>query len=164
MPSLRDCESQSLTLLSQIQKTLEDIQQDYRTLATTVDTINGRVNFLSGVKHVHDAARQNHPNQDSTTKALAVEADGHSHTASDRPPETPHAQSTHDSHKEPASATSPPRSSATARIILTTYPGQSGIDPLPMRWGHPDPMQRGPVVVTRSQSTLRRRNGASSNK
>ncbi|KAL8678006.1 MAG: hypothetical protein Q9186_005605 [Xanthomendoza sp. 1 TL-2023] len=50
-----------------------------------------------------------------------------------------------------------------SRIILTTYPGQSGIDPIPINWGHVDPHQRGPVVVSRSQNTIRRRNVASKN-
>jgi GTP cyclohydrolase N terminal len=44
-------------------------------------------------------------------------------------------------------------------IVRRTYPGQSGINPLPMDWGHKDPQQRGPVVVSRSQTTIRRRNG-----
>jgi hypothetical protein len=46
-----------------------------------------------------------------------------------------------------------------SRIILTTYPGQSGIHPVPMNWGHVEPSQRGPVVVSRNPSTIRRRNG-----
>ena len=50
------------------------------------------------------------------------------------------------------------KSSVTSRIILTTYPGQSGIDPLPMNWGEEDPGKRGPVVVSRQKSTIRRRN------
>ena len=49
--------------------------------------------------------------------------------------------------------------SLTSRIILTTYPGQSGIDPLPMKWGAADPTERGPVAVSRHTSTVRRRNG-----
>ncbi|KID69802.1 GTP cyclohydrolase, partial [Metarhizium hybridum] len=54
---------------------------------------------------------------------------------------------------------SSPRSPFTSRIILTTYPKQIGIDPLRMDWGNPDPTKRGPVVVSRSPSTIRRRNG-----
>lgn len=50
------------------------------------------------------------------------------------------------------------RNTMSSRIILTTYPKQTGIQPLPMRWGHPDPKQRGPVVVSRATSTIRRRN------
>ncbi|OBT65982.1 hypothetical protein VE03_03158 [Pseudogymnoascus sp. 23342-1-I1] len=47
---------------------------------------------------------------------------------------------------------------AEADNVSSTYPGQSGINPLPMDWGHKDPQMRGPVVVSRSQSTIRRRN------
>ncbi|KAF3935649.1 hypothetical protein ABW19_dt0206093 [Dactylella cylindrospora] len=45
-----------------------------------------------------------------------------------------------------------------SRIILTTYPSQSGIDPVVMDWGNPDPQKRGPVVVNRGSTTVRRRN------
>ncbi|KAK9329273.1 GTP cyclohydrolase N terminal-domain-containing protein [Lipomyces starkeyi] len=44
------------------------------------------------------------------------------------------------------------------RIVLTTYPSQSGIDPIPLKWGASDPRVRGPVVVSRSLSTVRKRN------
>lgn len=46
----------------------------------------------------------------------------------------------------------------TSRIILTTYPKQIGINPLPMDWGNQDPVKRGPIVVSRAASTIRRRN------
>ncbi|KAL6693545.1 GTP cyclohydrolase [Trichoderma pleuroticola] len=62
---------------------------------------------------------------------------------------------------QPSSALSPSsRSGFTSRIVLTTYPKQIGIDPLQMDWGNPDPQQRGPVVVSRAASTIRRRNGS----
>ncbi|KAI2316677.1 putative GTP cyclohydrolase [Ophidiomyces ophidiicola] len=50
------------------------------------------------------------------------------------------------------------RQSTTSRIILTTYPGQSGIDPIALDWGNKEPTRRGPVVVSRHQNTVRRRN------
>ncbi|PTB63584.1 hypothetical protein BBK36DRAFT_1144054 [Trichoderma citrinoviride] len=60
---------------------------------------------------------------------------------------------------QPGSALSPStRTGFTSRIVLTTYPKQIGIDPLPMDWGNPDPLKRGPVVVSRAASTIRRRN------
>ncbi|UKZ83670.1 Putative GTP cyclohydrolase [Trichoderma virens FT-333] len=60
---------------------------------------------------------------------------------------------------QPSSALSPSsRQGFTSRIVLTTYPKQIGIDPLQMDWGNPDPLQRGPVVVSRAASTIRRRN------
>ncbi|KAL3497268.1 GTP cyclohydrolase N terminal-domain-containing protein [Aspergillus germanicus] len=43
-------------------------------------------------------------------------------------------------------------------IVLTTYPGQSGIDPVPLEWGAKDARSRGPVVVSRSGAFLKRRN------
>ncbi|KAM0257485.1 hypothetical protein ACHAPA_011705 [Fusarium lateritium] len=46
----------------------------------------------------------------------------------------------------------------TSRIILTTYPKQIGINPLPMDWGNPEPAKRGPIVVSRASTTIRRRN------
>jgi hypothetical protein len=50
------------------------------------------------------------------------------------------------------------KSGFTSRIILTTYPKQIGIHPLPMNWGAADPVERGPVTVSRASSTIRRRN------
>lgn len=45
-----------------------------------------------------------------------------------------------------------------SRVILTTYPKQIGINPLPLEWGLADPLKRGPVAVSRNASTIRRRN------
>jgi len=41
---------------------------------------------------------------------------------------------------------------------LTTYPGQSVVDPIPLNWGDADPATRGPVLVSRSGDTLKKRN------
>jgi hypothetical protein len=46
-------------------------------------------------------------------------------------------------------------------MFTRTYPGQSGINPVPMDWGNKDFQLRGPVVVSRGQTTIRRRNGES---
>lgn len=79
----------------------------------------------------------------------------------------------------PGPASLESKSGFTSRIILTyvqvlasskslathiqsfsrTYPKQIGINPLPMNWGAADPQERGPVVVSRYPSTIRRRNG-----
>ncbi|KAJ2747597.1 Uracil-regulated protein 1 [Coemansia sp. BCRC 34301] len=45
-----------------------------------------------------------------------------------------------------------------SRVVLTTYPSQLGIDPIPMRWGAATAAERGPVVVSRSQDTFGKRN------
>ncbi|KAG0142213.1 hypothetical protein CROQUDRAFT_662851 [Cronartium quercuum f. sp. fusiforme G11] len=44
------------------------------------------------------------------------------------------------------------------RVILTTYPGQTGIHPIPLDWGNPDPQKRGPVVASRHPQSLKIRN------
>ena len=36
-----------------------------------------------------------------------------------------------------------------SRLILTTYPGQVGIEPVPLKWIAASPEERGPVVVSR---------------
>ena len=151
--------SQSNILLNQILNTLQEIQRDYRVLSAAVDTINGRVNILSGVKQVQEAAcpqpvadvhRPETPvaqNMSPDTKVLGHHPD---------PNVAVNGKGSPDGSTIPQSSRRP---SITSRIILTTYPGQSGIDPIMMSWGHQNPTQRGPVVVTRSQSTIRRRNG-----
>ncbi|KAJ2615151.1 Uracil-regulated protein 1 [Coemansia sp. RSA 1365] len=44
------------------------------------------------------------------------------------------------------------------RVVLTTYPSQFGIEPIPLIWGAQTPAERGPVVVSRQQGTLGKRN------
>lgn len=44
------------------------------------------------------------------------------------------------------------------RITLTTYPGQVGVEPIPLDWGNADPLKRGPIVVARSADTIKSRN------
>ncbi|KAJ1031681.1 hypothetical protein NDA13_002071 [Ustilago tritici] len=62
-----------------------------------------------------------------------------------------------------ASPSQPASISSTAgyyssRVILTTYPGQVGIKPLPLNWAAQDPHQRGPVVASRHPNSIRVRN------
>jgi len=33
-------------------------------------------------------------------------------------------------------------------INLTTHSDSFGVDPIPVSWGHPNPMVRGPVICT----------------
>ena len=140
-------------LLRQILSTIKSIQEDYRNLTIAVGTIEGRLNLLTAVRQSHDGEGERSP-----TGRPIVDQIPHNgrmsldETSYSRTPDS-------ESHKENLSLKRP--SSATSRIILTTYPGQSGIDPLPMDWGSADMQRRGPVVVSRSQSTIRRRNGMS---
>ena len=48
-------------------------------------------------------------------------------------------------------------------LNVVLIPDNPGINPLPMDWGHKDPQKRGPVIVSRNSTTIRRRNGMYSN-
>lgn len=151
-------------LLKQILFTVQSIQQNYQHLSTVVESIQGQINVLSGIKRVHDAIGRNHLSQ-ARVASTEPSLTGDQQVASDTEA-SPNSQasSLKSGSAEPSEARSAGESlkqsaTATSRIILTTYPGQSGIDPLNMIWGHVDALQRGPVAVSRSQSTIRRRNG-----
>lgn len=44
------------------------------------------------------------------------------------------------------------------RIVLTTYPGQSVANPIALNWGAATAAERGPVIVSRHDESLKRRN------
>ena len=139
-------------LLKQILSTVKSIKEDYRQLSAAVEVIEGQVSSLARIRQGHDGEGYRSP----PVRPVVDHQIPHSgRTSLDEPtrPRVPDLEN----HRE--SLLLPRRNSATSRIILTTYPGQSGIDPLPMDWGNSDHHKRGPVVVSRSQSTIRRRNG-----
>jgi len=136
------------SLLTQILSKLETIEKENKALASSVDLITGRVNALAGVKAVRDAAKAT-PEPKKTHAAAVTE------TGAVTEPDTHPASPTEEAGKEAQRPATP----ATSRIILTTYPGQSGIDPIIMNWGEKDPVKRGPVIVSRATGTVRRRNG-----
>ncbi|UZJ54574.1 hypothetical protein CBS101457_003894 [Exobasidium rhododendri] len=45
-----------------------------------------------------------------------------------------------------------------SRVILTTYPGQSGIHPVPLNWYAESPHERGPVIASRHPNSIKIRN------
>lgn len=162
-PEEAESSSNQHEMLKQILLTLQSIRQDYQHLSAAVDSIQGQINVLSEVKQVHDVAGGNHisqahvaPTEPSLTGQQQLSSD--TETSPDAQASSVEFGSVDPS--EARSAGEPVKQSAiaTSRIILTTYPGQSGIDPVIMNWGHVDPLRRGPVVVSRSQSTVRRRN------
>lgn len=132
-------------ILQEILASLKTIQQENTHLAAAVDAINGRVNILAGVKQV----------KDMTVDPTAVEHNKQPPAAPTPPSLTEDTPSSPDLSAVPGSGR---RSSVTSKIILTSYPGQAGVDPLPMDWGNKDPSLRGPVVVSRNPSSIRRRN------
>lgn len=132
-------------LLHEILASLKTIQQENTHLAAAVDAINGRVNILAGVKQV----------KDMTVDPVAVERNKQHQADPVVPTFNGNTPSSPDMSAVPESGR---RSSVTSKIILTSYPGQAGVDPLPMNWGHKDPSLRGPIVVSRNPSSIRRRN------
>ena len=137
-------------ILKEVLEGLKALQKDNVQLASAIDGINGRVNMLAGVKQPHDEAASN--SQNGTVKPKEAES-------------TKSVAAVSEQYDGPTAANleMPKRrestSTKTSKIILTSYPGQAGVDPLPMEWGAKDPNARGPVVVSRHPSTIRRRNG-----
>jgi hypothetical protein len=131
---------------------MKALRKENSSLATAIDAINGRVNMLAGVKQLQDDAANGGANgsaRDGKVDEAAAEKTVEAVSQQYEPPPTV------------AEAPAPRRASVskTSKIILTSYPGQAGVDPLPMDWGNRDYAARGPVVVSRHPSTIRRRNG-----
>ncbi|KFY64501.1 hypothetical protein V496_03229 [Pseudogymnoascus sp. VKM F-4515 (FW-2607)] len=145
-------------LMKDVLEALKVLTANQTHLAANVDAINGRVNILAGIKEVEHAATASSSSQQVPPSTTAHIDNKEDHDAG--VPESPTVAAAEGDHANMPSTVSPssPNYAPTSRIILTTYPGQSGINPLPMDWGHKDPQTRGPVVVSRSQSTIRRRN------
>ena len=148
-------------LLQDILSTLKDLQQSHRALAASVNLIEGRINTFASIGQIQDAARR--PSQGLDRKSHNSPTPTGSHLQGSpalipleltSSPKSAPADKLADEipHSGKGAATS-------SKIILSTYPHQSGIDPIIMNWGDIDPMQRGPVVVSRAPSTIRRRNG-----
>ena len=154
-------------ILKQILSTVQSVQADYQNLSTAVASVQRQVNVLSEIKRVHDTTG-NHNSSQTFNASTQLSTTENRWVASD-PEHSPNVQASsldmrsagHSEARSDGESLYGRKFSATAtsRIILTTYPGQSGIDPLLMNWGHPDALKRGPVVVSRNQSTVRRRNG-----
>ncbi|KAL8640574.1 MAG: hypothetical protein Q9228_002526 [Teloschistes exilis] len=142
-------------LLLQILSTLQSIQNGYDQLAQVVQNVQVRLEGMVvqdpshpwSSQHVHDSGIVENlwEKRQEEDESLA------------RSPQNPQPLTTSWNTASPQQNSS---SSLSSRIILTTYPGQSGIDPISMNWGHSDPVKRGPVVVSRSQNTIRRRNAS----
>ncbi|RDW89399.1 putative bifunctional GTP cyclohydrolase II 4-dihydroxy-2butanone-4-phosphate synthase [Coleophoma cylindrospora] len=156
--------SDQAAVLKEVLEALKAMQINQVQLASHVDAISGRVNILAGIKEVRDvaaAAAAETPSSTSTPLSKAEKVPSHDETHDHAVPQSPSLPSTGippGVDVMPVPTAHVPAKSVTSRIILTTYPGQSGINPLPMDWGHKDPHTRGPVVVSRNQNTVRRRN------
>lgn len=156
-------------MLQEILSTLKTLQQSHSTLAASVAVIEDRVSTLTDIRHIHDGTRQQAQGLDRKQHSSPALIGNHLQGSpalipfelASSPKSLPADRSTETTtHVGKASHTAYPTAATTSsKIILSTYPHQSGIDPITMVWGDPDPMQRGPVVVSRAPSTIRRRNG-----
>ncbi|UKZ94207.1 Uracil-regulated protein 1 [Trichoderma asperellum] len=129
--------------------TLRDIQQTQQQLLSSLESLNGKIGSSAiSTEALSGASLLPGDNKDAKQKDAEAAEDL-----------TPIHSSFENGAAQPSSALSPAsRSGFTSRIVLTTYPKQLGIDPIPLDWGNSDPLQRGPVVVSRAASTIRRRN------
>ncbi|KAK1655765.1 GTP cyclohydrolase II [Colletotrichum phormii] len=129
--------------LAEVMSSLKSIQQTQSDLVAAVDSLNQRYQQLPVDSDVTGKV----PERSRTPEPSDVVGDSAKSSSSDL------------TLQAPAVPSSPSqRSGLTSRIILTTYPKQIGINPLPMKWGESDPHRRGPVVVSRSSTTIGRRN------
>jgi len=137
------------SVLQEILTSINGLKDQHVELASAVDAITGRVNVLAGVKQIQAAKPSTVSSSHSNgTKDLSTVEEESKESMKDLQPSP-----------EPMLRKN---STSSSKIILTSYPGQSGLDPIPMDWGNPDPNIRGPVVVSRLANTIRRRNGESS--
>ena len=155
-----NAEVQQTEVLRQIQNSLQSIQRETQRLRASVEAIDGRVNVLAGVKSIQDTILKrevsDRANSANVVKSAASVDGMTSNEAGSRPASS--GSGFRDIQERKGSPLSHAAQAPSAKIILTTYPAQAGIDPIPMIWGHNDPAQRGPVVVSRAKSTFRRRN------
>jgi hypothetical protein len=116
----------TMAMLQEILSSVRSLKQEHSELSASVDAINGRVNTLAGIKQIQDGVAH-----DATLPAPKSNA-------------TDSAAPTKDADKdvsaEEAQAISPPperrpSTTSTSKIILTSYPGQAGVDPIPLKWG-----------------------------
>ncbi|TVY44674.1 putative GTP cyclohydrolase [Lachnellula subtilissima] len=141
-------------LMKEVLEALKTLQTNQIQLAANVDAISGRVNVLAGMKEVRDVANDSSSKPSTVSKSIDTSAPEHD-PSDDLVPSSPSLPASElEGVKESTQIALAPKSSSTSRIILT----QSGINPLPMDWGNKDFQLRGPVVVSRTQSTIRRRN------
>ena len=151
-------------ILSQILNVVTSLQADNKHLSESIATLTDRVNKLTIQTVIPDTDGTASPSQPAVFKMSfrTAPVSGSALSSVPRPTGTPSVDvMSLPKTTLPMSDVAPPRKSLmySSRIILTTYFGQSGIDPVVMNWGESDPQKRGPVVVSRSVTTVRRRNG-----
>lgn len=149
MSSVEDGQATTTALLAEILSSLKLLQKEHVQLSSAVDAISGKVNVLTAISQPNGSVRRSNGADTPTTAGEGNAVVTERRESAGDPLGSPTLQAVR-------------RGSLTSKITLTTYPGQSNVDPIPLIWGHPDTMSRGPVVVARGTSTIRKRNGACS--
>ena len=148
-------------VLPKILDTLQALQRSQQELTASVEEMKERVDTLAGVNqelNINDKPR--HPLHQIGSRPLrSSPTPNHLELAYSSRPLPADKFSDSDPNKKDPLGAHHIGTATNSKIILTTYPHQSGIDPIMMDWGNSDPAQRGPVVVSRAPSTIRRRNG-----
>ena len=151
-------EPANAAVLAEILSTLKKMQSDHSHLASSVESLQSRVEMSSTLREMRPQRGSFVLGKDSPSLdpiQIAKAANG----LSSSPPSSTNLQDPVSPQRlAPSPQIHPRKTSVSSRIILTTYPGQSGIDPVPLEWGDEEPMKRGPVVVSRHYNTVRRRN------
>ena len=112
-----DSAPDTAAILKEILMSVRSLKQENAQLSASVDAINGRVNTLAGIKQIQDGVAH-----DATLPSPKIAA-----------------QSKDVNPDESETASPPterrPSTTSTSKIILTSYPGQAGVDPIPLKWG-----------------------------
>ena len=139
--------------LNEILHNLKKLQEEHTQLASAVDTISGRANVLASVRRPIEnySAEARRSIDNDARRSPSPSTNGI--------PSTSQARRVSSASTTSASDSPARRGSLSSKIILTSYPGQSGVDPIPLDWGNGEPTRRGPIVVGRGSSTIKRRNG-----
>lgn len=146
--------------LLQVLDAIKKLETDQSQLSGLLNDMHGRVEQLSFKRDIAKMVEGGETlEQDFPPKTEPAESSTVSHKESPPQLSPSDAADTTAAKQSPTPANHAQKRAGTSRIILTTYPGQSGIDPIPMDWGNSEPAKRGPVVVSRHQGTVRRRNG-----
>jgi len=116
-----DSPPDTAAMLKEILLSVRSLKQENAQLSASVDAINGRVNTLAGIKQIQDGVAY-----DATLPSPKIAA--HSKDIDNK-----------DATDESESGSPPterrPSTTSTSKIILTSYPGQAGVDPIPLKWG-----------------------------
>ena len=146
-----DLESAPHIRLKDIHVTLQNIQTSIKGLSSAVRKLEAQIG-----EGANDSDSRNrspiHSNTNDEVNLLPVAS------SDTRTLQNANADAHVDAMDGPAPFVNPDPGLHNSKVILTTYPGQSGINPIPLHWGHLDPLFRGPVVVSRAKGTVRRRN------